>query len=217
MRQALIDLMFWLFGAGAVVAAWRVFRADSMVRAAYWLLLSFAGVAGVLLLLGAEFLGLVLLLMMAGEMTIMAVFMVMFMMNPAGLNPMMMVHQHRAAIVTGVASFVGLGLVAVAGVFPAASVVDAEVATAALGRELLGESMLVFETAGVALLATMVGTIALASRQGRYGDADAGSREPVLDPRTASNPEQAGSASTAARSADAAEDGPEHGHDGGHG
>src|SRR3546814_9920885 len=35
-----------------------------------------------------EFLGVVLILMMAGEMLIMAVVMVMFMMNPAGLNPM---------------------------------------------------------------------------------------------------------------------------------
>lgn len=103
--SVVIDLLFWLFGAGAVVAGWRVFRADSMVRAAYWLMASFVGVAGVLLLLQAEFLGLVLILMMAGEMTIMAVFMVMFMMNPAGLNPMTMVHQHRAAILAGSLAF----------------------------------------------------------------------------------------------------------------
>ncbi|MBA3658146.1 MAG: NADH-quinone oxidoreductase subunit J, partial [Gemmatimonadales bacterium] len=88
------DLLFWAFALGSVVAAWRVFRTDSMFRAAYWLLASFIGVAGILVLLGAEFLGLVLVLMMAGEMTIMAIFMIMFMMNPAGLNPMMMVHQH---------------------------------------------------------------------------------------------------------------------------
>ena len=51
------------------------------------------GYGMILVLLEAEFLGIVLILMMAGEMTIMAVGMVMMMMNPAGLNPMMMVHQ----------------------------------------------------------------------------------------------------------------------------
>lgn len=175
------DILFWIFGAGAVVTAWRVFRADSMVRAAYWLMASFIAVAGILLLVGAEFLGLVLILMMAGEMTIMALFMVMFMMNPAGLNPMMMVHQHRTSIVAGVAAFLGLGTIALLASFPAAPVPDTTNATAELGYELLGESMLVFQAAGVALLSTMIGAIALASSRGRYGAADDGSEEPSLD------------------------------------
>ena len=172
------DALFWLFATGSVVAGWRVFRADSMVRAAYWLLASFVGVGLILLLLQAEFLGLVLILMMAGEMTIMAVFMVMFMMNPAGLNPMTMVHQHRTAIVAGVVAFAALAVVGVVGDFPQAAVSPTAHPTEELGIELLGDSMLVFESAGVALLATMIGAIALASRQGRYGDAEEGSRAP---------------------------------------
>ena len=58
---------------------------------------------GILVLLGAEFLGMVLILMMAGEMLVMAIVMVMFMMNPAGLNPMTMVHQNRTAAAAGLA------------------------------------------------------------------------------------------------------------------
>ena len=174
------DVMFWLTAVGAVVSAWRVFRTDSMVRAAYWLMASFVGVGVILVLLGAEFLGLVLLLMMAGEMTIMAVFMVMLMMNPAGLNPMLMVHQHRTAIAAGVAAFLGLGTVGLFGRFPVAPRPAGDV-TAQLGRELLGDSMLIFETAGVTLLATMIGAIAIASRRGRYGAADAGSVEPAVE------------------------------------
>lgn len=176
------DVIFWIMAATAVLTAWRVFRTDSMVRSAYWLMTSFVAVAVILLLLRAEFLGLVLILMMAGEMTIMAVFMVMFMMNPAGLNPMNMVHQHRAAIAAGVVSFLGLAVVGVFGGFPAAHVpagTTAGAVTAQLGTELMGDSMLVFETAGVALLTTMVGAIAIASRRGRYGDADTGSAEPA--------------------------------------
>lgn len=174
------DGLFWAMALTAVVSGWRVFRTDSMVRAAYWLMVSFVAIGVVLVLLGAEFLGLILILMMAGEMTIMALFMVMFMMNPAGLNPMVMVHQHRASIVAGVTAFVGLGALAIVAEFPAAPLPPGQDVTAALGTELLGDSMLIFQTAGVALLATMIGAIAIASKRGRYGDADRGSAEPSL-------------------------------------
>ena len=176
-RSLLVDVLFWLFASGSVLAGWLVFRTDSMVRAAYWLLASFAGVGGILVLLGAEFLGLVLILMMAGEMTVMAFVMVMFMMNPAGLNPMFMVHQHRAAIVGGVVAFLGLAGAGLATAFAARPAAPADT-TAELGFELLGPSMLVFQTAGVALLATMIGVVVLASRRGRYGNSDEGSEEP---------------------------------------
>jgi NADH-quinone oxidoreductase subunit J len=178
-----VDIFFWIFAAGGVVAGWLVFRTDSMVRAAYWLLASFVCVGAILLLLAAEFLGLVLILMMAGEMTIMAIFMVMFMMNPAGLNPMQMVHQHRTSIAVGLAAFAGLAIAGIATAFPDATAPPkgSNDVTAELGVELLGDSMLVFQTAGVALLATMIGAIALTSHRGRFGDAHAGCDTPSLD------------------------------------
>jgi len=176
-----VDVAFWFFGAASVVTGWLVFRTDSMVRASFYLLASFVNVGVVLLMLRAEYLSLILILMMAGEMAIMAVFMVMFMMNPAGLNPMSMVHQHRAAVAGGAAAFVVLGGVGVLARFPNRPARSHEV-TVALGEELLGDSMLVFESAGAALLATMIAAIALASARGRYGAADDGSDAPVLDP-----------------------------------
>lgn len=178
-----VDVLFWVFAPATVVTAWRVFRADSMVRAAYWLLASFVGVGAMLVLLAAEFLGLVLILMMAGEMTIMAIFMVMFMMNPAGLNPMQMVHQHRTSIAVGVVAFFGLAAVALVATFPddPAPRSFSGRTTAELGVELLGDSMLVFQTAGVALLVTMIGAITLTNDRGRYGDAADGSEPPPLE------------------------------------
>jgi NADH-quinone oxidoreductase subunit J len=178
--------LFLVFGGGAVVTAYLVFRTESMVRAAYWLLASFVGVGAILVLLQAEFLGLVLMLMMAGEMTIMAFVMVMFMMNPAGLNPMLMVHQQKTAIAAGLAAFLALSGAVVATDFPTEPAPQPAHATEELGTELLGESMLVFETAGAALLATMIGAVAVASRRGRYGNAEEGSIEPPLQPDEAS-------------------------------
>lgn len=178
----LTDVIFWLLAAGSLVTAWLVFRTDSMVRAAFWLLASFVGVGAIVVMLSAEFIGTVLILMMAGEMLIMAIIMVMFMMNPAGLNPMFMVHQHRASIAAGVTAFLGLAVVAVTTSFPDRPVGAGTDATAELGIELLGGSMLAFQTAGVALLSTMIGAIALTNHRGRYGSGDEGSIEPDLEP-----------------------------------
>ena len=181
-EERLVDLLFWVFAGGSVVTGYRVFRTDSMVRAAFYLLASFAAVGGILVLLAAEFLGMVLILMMAGEMLVMAIVMVLFMMNPAGLNPMWMVHQHRIAVAAGVVAFLAIASLAVLVDFPDQPNAHPELATEQLGIELLGDSMLVFQTAGVALLSTMIGVVVLASRRGRYGIADEGSEEPPLQP-----------------------------------
>jgi len=178
-----IDIAFWVFAVAAVWFGWRVFRTDSMVRASFALLASFLNVAAIMILLLAEYLGVALFFMMAVEMTVMALFMVAFMMNPAGLNPMMMVHQHKLSIGFGIASGALVAAVAFFGDFPERQVETVHSSIVDLGTELLGESMLIFETAGVALLATMVGVIILSSRSSRFdGDADAGSHPPPLDP-----------------------------------
>ena len=177
-----VDVVFWVFAAGALFAGYRVFMTDSMVRAAFYLLAPFAAVGGIIVLLGGEFVGMVLILMMAGEMLIMAIVMVMYMMNPAGLNPMFMVHQHRISIAAGFLSFVILAAPVLLTDFPSRANASPQLATEELGEELLGDSMLVFQTAGVALLSTMIGAVVLANRRGRYGEAHEGSAEPALDP-----------------------------------
>ncbi|MBW3663651.1 MAG: NADH-quinone oxidoreductase subunit J [Actinobacteria bacterium] len=158
-----------------------------MVRATFALLASFVNVGAMMVLLVAEYLGVALLFMMTVEMTVMAIFMVAFMMNPAGLNPMQMVHQHTVAIVAGALTFIGLAALALLADWPddpVAAHVDAVPSTTIedLGTELLGGSMLVFESAGVTLLATMIGAVILSSRRGRYGPSDEGSTPPPLDP-----------------------------------
>lgn len=177
-----LDLTIWILGLGAVVSGWRVFRTDSMVRASFLLLLSFIAVGLIMLALGASYLGLATIFMMAVEMMVMALFMVMYMMNPAGLNPMMMVHQHRFSIAAGWAAFAGLSALILITVFPHHPVAADRPVIHDLGRELLGPSMLIFESAGVTLLATMIGSVILSSRGGRFGDADEGSVPPPLEP-----------------------------------
>lgn len=177
-----VDMAFIVLALFAVYTGWRVFRTDSMVRASFFLLLSFIAVGAIMLLLSAMYLGVAMFFMMGVEMMVMALFMVMFMMNPAGLNPMMMVHQHKLSIAAGVASFVILAAMALLARFPVQPLPAGLAPVASLGNELLGDSMLVFESAGVVLLATMIGVVVLSSQRGRFGSAQQGSMPPGLDP-----------------------------------
>ena len=177
-----IDVAFWVFAVAAVWSGYRVFRTDSMVRASFLLLASFLNVGAILVLLLAEYLGTALLFMMTVEMVVMALFMVMFMMNPAGLNPMNMVHQPRFAAAAGAAAAIGVWAVAAFAELPDEPLRSAEGTIRALGIELLGGSMLVFESAGVTLLATMVCAVILSSARGRSGDGTGGSVAPPLEP-----------------------------------
>ncbi len=185
-----VDLAFWVFGLGAVTTGWRVFRTASMVRATFLLLASFLNVGAIILLLGGAYLGVALLFMMTVEMAVMAIFMVAFMMNPAGLNPMTMVHQPRLAAAAGWVAFVAGAVMAGRGNFPERPLPGGRPVIADLGAELMGRSMLIFETAGVALVATMIGAVVLSSRRSRFGDeaGDEGSLPPALDPDTGSYP-----------------------------
>ncbi|RKF12602.1 NADH-quinone oxidoreductase subunit J [Roseovarius spongiae] len=178
----MIDALFLTLSALAIWSGWRVFRVDSMVRASFLLMVSFIAVGLIAVLLAAPYIGIATIFMMAVEMMVMALFMVMFMMNPAGLNPMVMVHQHRFAVVAGIVAFAGLTAAALLSDLPSRPVPESAEVVRALGHELLGPSMLIFETAGVTLLATMIGAVVLSARSGRYGDSDAGSVPPGLTP-----------------------------------
>jgi len=72
------------FGMAAVWFGVVVFRTFSMVRSAIALLFSQTALGAMFLTMQAEFLGVLQIMMMATEMSIMAIFMVMFMMDPGG-------------------------------------------------------------------------------------------------------------------------------------
>src|SRR3977135_2774238 len=146
-----------------------VFRTKSMVRSALAPLGSMAAIGGLFLGLEAEFLGVLQLMMMATEMSIMAIFMVMFMMDPGGLSQMEMTHQKRTSITVGAVG--GLVTLARGGLGPGGDLVGTPPPPAIqvhdLGIELMSRSMLIFETAGLAILVAMVvaTTIALTRRR----------------------------------------------------
>ncbi len=153
-----------VFGVFALGFGAAVFRTKSMVRSALALLGSMAAVGGLFFALETEFLGVLQLMMMATEMTIMAIFMVMFMMDPGGLQQMEMTHQKRPSVAAGVIG--GLIAAALSTLAPWGSRVTAAPTPGTqvhdLGIELMSRSMLIFETAGLAILIAMIVTTTIA-------------------------------------------------------
>jgi NADH-quinone oxidoreductase subunit J len=162
------QVAFWLCAVGAVFTGVAVFRVDSMARATFALLSSFVFAAGTVLLLNLTYLGVLVVLMMVMEMVIMAVFMIMYMMNPAGLMPMTMVHNQKGSLAIAVGTF----LILAVGIFlvpwPTRNGSPPPDPTRALGEALMGSKMLVMTVLGLALFATMVATVVLATHRGRY-------------------------------------------------
>ena len=152
------SLFLLFFGGAAIWFGIAVFRTHSMVRSAIALLFSQAAIGAMFLVMQAEFLGVLQLMMMASEMSVMAIIMVMFMMDPGGLGAMDMSHQKRLSLWAGAAGFAfALIVIWLTGWGPEATVVLApDEQTAALGRELLGRSMFIFESAALTILTAMV-------------------------------------------------------------
>jgi NADH:ubiquinone oxidoreductase subunit 6 (subunit J) len=158
----------WVLGLLALASGALVFRVNSMARATFLLLASFLAVGGELLLLSARFLGGILILMLTGEMVIMAVFMIMYMMNPAGLTPMRMVHNQRGAAGIALAVLAGLAAGILLVDWPAPRGGPPADDTVQLGRALFGSKMLAMMTMAVGLFAAMVAATVLVTHRGRY-------------------------------------------------
>jgi len=98
------------------------------------------------------------LMMMASEMAIMAIFMMMYMMDPGGLSQMEMTHQKRTSVGAGIIG--GAGALVLSFLTPWGRIVASAPAPGAqlhdLGIELMTRGMLIFETAGFTILVAMI-------------------------------------------------------------
>lgn len=162
MSIQLILIIF--FGLIAIWFGWRVFMTSSMVRSALSLLASMAALGFLFLALEAEFLGVLQIMMMATEMSIMAIFMMMYMMDPGGMSGMDMSHQKKPSI--AMATIVGAMAVLVIFLsdwgFIAVEAPSAAQQNHDLGIEVMKRSMMIFETAGVTILTAMIASTATA-------------------------------------------------------
>jgi len=157
-------VFFFILAAFTVAAALLVVLDRNIVHSAVALIFSFCGVAGIYVLLDAEFLGAVQILIYVGGITILLLFAIMLTTRIAArvgvFNQQM-----------GLSALIVLGITAVLvyaslrGIHMAGEAPPPPETTPALGRLLLTTHVLPFELVSVLLLAAMVGAIILARRE----------------------------------------------------
>jgi NADH-quinone oxidoreductase subunit J len=173
------EAVFLTVSIVAVVSGAATVLTRSPVYSAIWFAMALAGVSGVLLVLGAQFLGVATIVVYAGAILVMFLF-VLMLAQPAGLAPYDRVSSEP--FLSAIAGAVLLGLLTLSiGRLSAPAVGAAPTAVPAtdplaadhvarLGGELFGRHLVAVEAAGVLLLVALIGAIAVVSRNESAGD-----------------------------------------------
>jgi len=150
---------FWLLGALTLGAALATARVRDLVRAVVALVLSFLGVAGLFVLLSADFLGVAQVLIYAGAIAVLIVFAIVLTPRAARDNAETAMRLPALALA---GALVGLVMaVALATDWGEGARQGFADTAAAIGEALLSRYVLPFEVASVLLLAAMLGAIVL--------------------------------------------------------
>ena len=161
--------VFYLFAAILVFAALRVISVRNPVHAALWLVCSFFTAAAIWLLLGAEFLAIVLVLVYVGA--VMVLFLFVIMMLDVNFDELRRHFRSYLPVGAAVGALVLLEMVLVilsgTPATPSGAPMPPGSNTAALGRLLYLDYVFAFELAAVLLLVAIVAAIALTWRRRR--------------------------------------------------
>lgn len=158
------DFIFWVFAIVTVLSAVVVVLARSLIYSAFALLFTFFGVAGLYVLLGADFLAATQMLVYIGGILVLLLFGVMLTHKIYDLDLRTEKTQLAPGLIVAVGLFVILSSVAVRTEWPSVERAPA-VTTEALGRLFLGQYLLPFEAASVLLLVALIGAAMIVRRQ----------------------------------------------------
>ena len=159
------EIAFVVIGVAAVVGAIRVVTARNVVRAALYLVVTLSAVAGVYLLLAAEFVAWVQILIYVGAIVILFLFGLMLTKAPIGRDTLDNRQRGIGALV-GVGVFAGLVFL-IQEAFPVQDAVAFETtqgSTDVVGEAIFRNYVLPFEAVSFLLLAALIGAIVLARK-----------------------------------------------------
>ncbi|MCS6780383.1 MAG: NADH-quinone oxidoreductase subunit J [Geminicoccaceae bacterium] len=162
--------VFWMLALVAVASAVLVISAKNPVHSVLFLILCFFNAAGLFVLIGAEFLAMVLVVVYVGAVAVLFMFVVMMLdINFVRLREGFLNYLPIGGLV-GLVLLAELVLVGASWALKepaiAAAPATAELDnTRALGRVLYTEHFLVFQIAGFVLLVSIIGAIALTLRE----------------------------------------------------
>ena len=171
----LANIVFWVIAASSIIAALAVVLLKDLFRAALFLIVSFLGVAGMFVLLRAEFLAVVQVLVYVGAISVLIIFAILMTRDVEEGSPANKFRLPMAifsALFAAVAIYVAVSTNWNTLESAVASGAIAEETTAKItevysntipwiGRLLLRDFVLAFEVASVVLLAALIGALAL--------------------------------------------------------
>ena len=161
------EIAFYILSGVVLISALLVISARNPVHSVLWLILSFFTAAGLLVLIGAEFLAMLLVVVYVGAVAVLFLFVVM------------MLDIDFARLRSGFADYLVIGGIVAAALLAEIAVVSAsagsnnETANAkpgadtnaeALSNVLYTDNLLLFQMAGIVLLIAMIGAIVLTLR-----------------------------------------------------
>ncbi len=158
------DVVFWVFASVTVLSAAVVVLARSLIYSAFALLFTFFGVAGLYVLLGADFLAATQLLVYVGGILVLLLFGVMLTHRINDLDLRSEKTQVAPGFIVAVGLFVILSSVAVKTQWPTVERALAPT-TEDIGRMFLGHYLLPFEAASILLLVALIGAAMIVRRQ----------------------------------------------------
>lgn len=165
---------FYLFAIVAVLSGVLVIFARNPVHSVLWLILAFFSAAGLFVLLGAEFVAMLMLIVYVGAVAVLFLFVVMMLDVDFAQLRAGMAQYLPIGLLIGIVLLVQLGFVfgawqasdqamgLRAAVTPPAGEVEN---TAALGNLLFTKYVFLFQMAGLVLLVAMIGAIVLTLRK----------------------------------------------------
>jgi len=164
-----VGFVFWVLATVIVVSGFLVVSLRNIFHCAMFLILCLSGVAGIFILLDAEFLAAAQVLIYVGAVAILMVFAIMLTSNLASKRIVMT--SEKAAVAGLACTVFAVGLFFIVNVTTRSGVWDraAEDLPAdnimVIGKLLMTRFMLPFEVVSVLLLAAMIGAIVLARKE----------------------------------------------------
>ena len=166
-------LSFYLFSSVTVLSALMVISAKNPVHSVLFLILSFVNAAGLFVLLGAEFLAMILVVVYVGAVAVLFLFVVMMLdINFIKLREGFLQYLPFGALL-GIVLIVELGILFLTKNFSSMNLVDyteipeisAVENTKLLGSVLYTKYFFLFQISGLILLVAMIGSITLTLRK----------------------------------------------------
>ena len=169
----MVTFAFYLFATAVLVGGLMTVIGRNPVHSVLWLILSFLSSAGLFVILGAEFVAMLLIIVYVGAVAVLFLFVVMMLDVDFAALKAEMARFMPLALLIGIVILMELGLAF--GVWEASEQAEALRAhvtpaasdihnTAALGQILYDDYFILFQLAGMILLVAMIGAIVLTIR-----------------------------------------------------